>query len=93
MMELVACGRRNGGVRGPCGELPHPTIAFKAVIAYHPVSVRSFHGKRRFVDLDLLRRICRWRPRLIEPFSGSGCWLSWRGVEEEEEEKWTVRKV
>lgn len=63
----VACGPAHGGVHGLCGEPPHPTIAFKAVIAYHAVSVRSFHGKRRFVDLDLLQRICRLIPRLIEP--------------------------
>lgn len=63
----VACGPAHGGVHGPCGVPPHPTIAFKAVIAYHAVSVRSFHEKRRFVDLDLLRRICRLIPRLIEP--------------------------
>lgn len=87
----VACGRQDGGVHGPCGEPPHPTIAFKAVIAYHAVSVRSFHGKRRFVDLDLLRRICRWRPRLREPF----CWRRllaievWRG----RGRKWSVRGV
>lgn len=64
----VACGPAHGGVHGLCGKPPHPTIAFKAVIAYHAVSVRSFHGKRRFVDLDLLRRICRLIPRLIEPY-------------------------
>lgn len=92
----VACGPAHGGVRGLCGEPPHPTIAFKAVIAYHAVSVRSFHRKRRFVDLDLLRRICILIPRLIEP----SFW--WRLLAELAMEFWgrrgrgekrTVRKI